>query len=199
MKNFITTITGLSVTCVLFVAVTFPMISDRMGSKLPNDPMVAPAGFIKSVAGHVGTMDVSQVYEIQANFEKAHACIDEVLHIKTMIDAIEPKIAPQTEYIGEFYLTMYACTIEQCGSTSGITASGRYCTDDPTCWTVAVDPSVIPLGTYLMIEDYPGIIFRADDTGSAVQGNMIDIYTPSEAESKSFPCHGGVKVWIIVD
>ena len=94
---------------------------------------------------------------------------------------------------------MYAATVEQCGSTSGITASGRKCTEDPTCHTVAVDPSVIPLGTYLMIEGYEGIIFRADDTGSAINGYDIDIYTDSEAESKKFNNQSNVKVWIVED
>lgn len=102
-------------------------------------------------------------------------------------------------YVGEFYITMYAATVEQCGNDLGITASGRMVTDDPKCHTVAVDPSVIPLGSYLVIEGYEGIIFRADDTGSAINGYDIDIFTTDEAESKIFNNQSGVKVWIIKD
>jgi 3D (Asp-Asp-Asp) domain-containing protein len=91
--------------------------------------------------------------------------------------------------------------LEQCGSTSGITASGRKVTADPTCHTVAVDPAVIPLGSYLIIDlpEYEGVIFRADDTGSAINGFDIDIFSESEIESKTFNNQSGVKVWIIKD
>lgn len=45
-----------------------------------------------------------------------------------------------------------------------------------TRWgVVAVDPSVIPLGSRLTIEGF-GEIFVAEDTGSAVKGNWVDIW-----------------------
>lgn len=140
--------------------------------------------------------DVSRAFEIKANFEQAQATIDEVLAIKAKIDTVEPEIE-RVVYVGEFYITMYAATVEQCGNDLGITASGRKVTDDPKCHTVAVDPAVIPLGSYLIIEGYEGVIFRADDTGSAINGYDIDIFTTSEAESKTFNNQSGVKVWII--
>lgn len=143
--------------------------------------------------------DFSYAFELKANRETAKGHFDSFQIILDYIDSVEPELSPRTTYVGEFYITMYAATIEQCGSTSGITASGRYCTEDPTCHTVAVDPSVIPLGSYLIIEGYDGIVFRADDTGSAINGYDIDIYTDSEAESKSFNNQSGVKVWIIED
>lgn len=100
-------------------------------------------------------------------------------------------------YKGEFFLTMYAATVEQCGNTLGITASGKKVTTDPTCRTCAVDPSVIPLGTYLIIEGYDGIVWCATDTGSAVKGWHIDLFTDSEQESLTFPNVSGAKVWIV--
>lgn len=42
--------------------------------------------------------------------------------------------------------------------------------------TVSVDPDVIPLGTVLIIDGHEYI---AEDTGSAVKGNVIDIYFDS--------------------
>lgn len=143
--------------------------------------------------------DVSFAFEVEQNREKARSVLDGFESIKEYIDTVEPECLPPLEYVGEFYITMYAATVEQCGNDLGITASGRKVTDDPTCHTVAVDPKVIPLGSYLIIEGYEGIIFRADDTGSAINGYDIDIFTTSESESKTFNNQSGVKVWIITD
>ncbi|MDO7789137.1 3D domain-containing protein [Desulforamulus aquiferis] len=47
--------------------------------------------------------------------------------------------------------------------------------------TLAVDPSVIPLGSKVYIE---GIGWRvAEDTGGLIKGNIIDLYMASEAEA----------------
>ena len=143
--------------------------------------------------------DVSFAFEVEQNREQARRVLDGLEGIQNFIDTVEPECLPPLEYVGEFYITMYAATTEQCGNSLGITASGRKVTDDPTCHTVAVDPKVIPLGSYLIIEGYEGIIFRADDTGSAINGYDIDIFTTSEAESKTFNNQSGVKVWIIKD
>jgi len=142
--------------------------------------------------------DVSLAFEIKANFEAAKKTIDEVIGIKAQVDTVEPELQKLT-YVGDFYITCYAATVEQCGNSFGYTASGRKVTADPTCHTVAVDPAVIPLGSYLIIDlpEYEGVIFRADDTGSAINGYDIDIFSESEIESKTFDNKSGVAVWII--
>lgn len=57
----------------------------------------------------------------------------------------------------------------------GYTKSGRFVKDGVT---VSVDPSVIPLGTWIQLEFPDGTVLkrRADDTGGAVKGNIVDIY-----------------------
>lgn len=49
---------------------------------------------------------------------------------------------------------------------------------------VAVDPSVIPLGTRLYIEGYG--YARAEDTGGAIKGNKIDLLFMTRSEAYSF-------------
>lgn len=56
--------------------------------------------------------------------------------------------------------------------------------------TVAVDPTVIPLGTKLYIEGYNfdglpvgGMYAYATDTGGSVKGNHVDIFIPGSKES----------------
>ena len=188
-------INGMAIATVIgvgFIVTALPMIFDEPEEELvklnyhkPDVDILVP--------------DVSFAFEVEQNREQARRVLNGLEGIQSFIDTVEPECLPPLEYVGEFYITMYAATVEQCGNDLGITASGRKVTDDPTCHTVAVDPKVIPLGSYLIIEGYEGIIFRADDTGSAINGYDIDIFTTSEAESKTFNNQSGVKVWIIKD
>jgi 3D (Asp-Asp-Asp) domain-containing protein/peptidoglycan hydrolase CwlO-like protein len=62
----------------------------------------------------------------------------------------------------------------------GTTASGR-----PVGWgAVAVDPSVIPLGSRLTIPGYG--VGVAADTGGAIQGARIDLWFPTVAEARGW-------------
>nr|WP_300002026.1 3D domain-containing protein [Tissierella sp.] len=66
------------------------------------------------------------------------------------------------------------------GKWVGKTASGMK----PQYGVVAVDPSVIPLGTRLYIEGYGNAI--AGDTGGAIKGNRIDLFYNTRSEALSF-------------
>ena len=49
--------------------------------------------------------------------------------------------------------------------------------------TIAVDSSVIPLGSEIVID---GHTYVAEDTGSAIKGNRIDIYFDTHQEALNF-------------
>ncbi|MDD5487209.1 MAG: 3D domain-containing protein [Dehalococcoidales bacterium] len=78
--------------------------------------------------------------------------------------------------IDEAEATFYT---KECGTGDGITYTGTKATVGRT---VAVDPLFIPLGSWLYIEGFGWR--RAEDTGSAVQGNIIDIYVGEGAGAR---------------
>lgn len=82
--------------------------------------------------------------------------------------------------LGTFTLTAYDACIICCGKTDGITSTNTHAKAGRT---VAVDPSLIPYGTKVMIN---GHVYTAEDTGSAIKGRKIDIYMDTHEEAKQF-------------
>ncbi|WP_423227642.1 ubiquitin-like domain-containing protein [Paenibacillus filicis] len=74
----------------------------------------------------------------------------------------------------------------------GVTSSGAKVTEGRT---IAVDPKVIPIGWWVYID---GLGFRrAEDTGSAVKGNKIDVYFQSDSYADRFGTKRGYTVYVI--
>jgi 3D (Asp-Asp-Asp) domain-containing protein/LysM repeat protein len=71
-----------------------------------------------------------------------------------------------------------------CAGCSGTTATGINLKAHPKEKVIAVDPSVIPLGTKVYVEGYGEA--TAADTGGAIKGNRIDVFTPSETDAIQF-------------
>jgi cystine transport system substrate-binding protein len=68
---------------------------------------------------------------------------------------------------------------------TGYSLSGSTATGLPTGWgVVAVDPSVIPLGTRLSIPGYGSGV--AADVGGAVRGATIDLWFPTDAQARAW-------------
>ena len=79
----------------------------------------------------------------------------------------------------------------------GKTASGRTVVRNPNgISTVSVDPSVFPFGTIFYVEGYGYAI--ASDTGSAINGNEIDLYFDSSSECYNWG-RKAVKVTVLGD
>jgi 3D (Asp-Asp-Asp) domain-containing protein len=68
-----------------------------------------------------------------------------------------------------------------CKRCSGTTAIGINLKKHPNIKVISVDPKVIKLGTKVYVEGYGYAI--AADTGSAIKGNKIDIFIPSQREA----------------
>ena len=112
--------------------------------------------------------------------------------LKSTIDTFKTN---RLVYAGEFNITHYCNEPYEhiCGYGHRKTATGN---DTIVGYTVAVDPSVIPYGTKLYIE---GVGWRyADDCGSGINENDIDVLVDYHDEAKSL----GVfkrNVWIAVE
>jgi 3D (Asp-Asp-Asp) domain-containing protein len=79
--------------------------------------------------------------------------------------------------LGEFRITAY-CPCKECSGKWGTkTSTGATATAGRT---VAVDPDVIPYGTELVID---GRTYIAEDCGSAIKNNSIDIYFDEHSET----------------
>ena len=79
---------------------------------------------------------------------------------------------------GSWLATAYGPPWED-GNGSGITATGLNLTAGPPLLEVAVDPSVIALGSYVYVQPNPfntTDAFYAGDTGSAILSRHVDIY-----------------------
>ena len=68
-----------------------------------------------------------------------------------------------------------------CSGCSGVTATGLDLRSNPNQKVIAVDPKVIPLGSRVWVEGYGEAI--AGDVGSAIKGNIIDVFIPDENEA----------------
>ena len=70
-------------------------------------------------------------------------------------------------------------------SGHNITATGTKPVRNPGGWSsIAVDRSVIPLGTRVYVENYGYAI--AEDVGGAIKGNIIDLFMDSSSQTRSW-------------
>ncbi len=82
----------------------------------------------------------------------------------------------------ELYVTATAYSHEE--SRTGMTARGYNIKANPHMKLIAVDPSVIPLGSRVWVEGYGEAV--AGDTGGAIKGHKIDVLMPSGADARNW-------------
>src|SRR3954452_25360257 len=92
------------------------------------------------------------------------------------------KSTESTNNAKELYVSATAYSHES--SITGLTATGYNVKANPNMKLIAVDPSVIPLGTKVWVEGYGEAI--AGDTGGAIKGHKIDVLMPSSAQAISW-------------
>lgn len=85
------------------------------------------------------------------------------------------------EYLGEFIVTAYCGCPQCCGDKFAWLTKME--TVPIAGHTIAVDPSVIPLGTEIVID---GVTYLAEDTGQAIKGYRLDIFFDTHEEASRY-------------
>ncbi len=135
----------------------------------------------KEVTVNNGSQEHS--YRVQDNkevkeVEKSEATTSASNETAQATQATETTQAAQTTEAASSSQNGYYLTVEATAYSyneaglSSYTADGTNLVNEPN--VIAVDPSVIPLGSYVEIPGYG--IFRAADTGGAIYGNRIDVH-----------------------
>lgn len=113
---------------------------------------------------------------------------------------IEEALLAKSHRIDNVTVTHYCICQQCCGKAPdhpayGITASGRRATPYVS---VAVDPSLIPLGADVLVDYGDGEIhyYRADDTGSGVTGRHIDLCVGSHDEAVQLGHRTATVYWV---
>lgn len=94
-------------------------------------------------------------------------------------------------------LVAYTAGPESTGKNPGDPGYGRTALGYPAQEgrTIAVDPSVIPLRSWVYIEGYG--LYRAEDVGGGIRGNVIDVYFADLASALRFGRKTGVTVYVL--
>lgn len=82
-----------------------------------------------------------------------------------------------SNFLGKYVITFYSTETcvpgKVCHTATGTVPKHMH--------TAAVDPNKIPLGSSLYVEGFG--VLKAEDTGSAIKGNRIDIYIANHAQA----------------
>ncbi|MGW6382939.1 ubiquitin-like domain-containing protein [Peribacillus butanolivorans] len=80
----------------------------------------------------------------------------------------------------EIYVSSTAYTAS-CKGCSGVTSTGVNLKSNPDAKIIAVDPSVIPMGSKVYVDGYGYAV--AADKGGAIKGNRIDVFFSSKNDA----------------
>lgn len=108
----------------------------------------------------------------------AQPVVEEPAAKETVQPVAEEPVQAATSQEGKTISVLATAYTAKCAGCSGITSTGVDLNSDPNAKVIAVDPSVIPLGSRVHVEGYGNAI--AADIGGAIKGNKIDVHVPTK-------------------
>lgn len=177
-------------------------------NKAPNDKRnadAAPSPLVYKVQRGDTLYSISRAFDVPVDHliaanrirDPDKLSVGQTLHIPARDDIMDVIRQQPVEKVLTTTLTAYTAGPESTGKTPshpayGITSSGTKAKEGRT---IAVDPKVIPIGSVVYIE---GIGIRtAEDTGSAIKGNRIDIFMNDVDRAIQFGVKKNVKVYVL--
>lgn len=127
-----------------------------------------------------------KVHELQLKKAKAIADANRIVSTSNTSSGIANKKSVNSAYSNWNHITVVATGYSLIDDASGSdgephTASGTM----PRFGTIAVDTSIIPMGSRVYIPQF-GMTFIAEDTGGAIKGNKIDIYFANGTQARQW-------------
>lgn len=153
---------------VIFISICIFSYADAQAYYLPKEPDIKNT--------YIKTETKKDVEELNMNKTNVETKKDEITEGK------EQHIS-----LGEFKLTAYCSCKKCCGvwannRPNGI-VYGAIGEELKEGYSIAVDPTVIPYGTEVVID---GNVYKAQDCGGAIKGNRIDVYFDNHNDALEF-------------
>ncbi|WP_174734410.1 LysM peptidoglycan-binding and 3D domain-containing protein [Mesobacillus harenae] len=125
-----------------------------------------------------------QTKPVKTNVQAVHNQEVQTEPVETNVQAVQTKAPAKsvnTEPAGKEITVEATAYTADCKGCIGITKTGVNLKANPNAKVIAVDPSVIPLGSKVYVEGYG--YATAEDTGGAIKGNKIDVFIPEQSDA----------------
>ena len=151
-----------------------------LSSNVASTSGMVPSAAAVSAAAKVLAVQREEEAREQAFQEQVHSLLYSSLSQRTVAYnssfSADEAVRSAGRPLGKFKLTFYCPCVKCNGRSDGLTKSGTTAVEGRT---IAVDPRVIPLGSRVYIDGYG--VFIAEDTGSAIKSNKIDVFLDSHS------------------
>ncbi len=176
------TVLGMALYCgvVLCTFLAWGMHSQAAELPEPEAPAVTVSGLIRQRE----VIQAEPLIYVAPEMTQVAEYLDEIVEIPA-VNKIED--CTITYYCAERYAHI-------CGTGDGITATGAKVMPGVTC---AVDPSVIPFGSVVMVDCGDGVLheYIAQDSGSWVNEDHIDICVETHSEALELGTRTATVYW----
>ncbi|MFD2805980.1 ubiquitin-like domain-containing protein [Litchfieldia salsa] len=169
------------VTDVVEEPVSYAVVTKKDNSLEKGKQKVINAGKEGKLAKHYEVVleNGKEVSRELIKSETVNESVNRIVAVGTKV--IQQQVSRNNDSVSkEFYVSSTAYTAN-CSGCSGITSTGINLKANPNAKVIAVDPSVIPLGTKVYVEGYGYAV--AGDVGSSIKGHKIDVFFPEKSQA----------------